>query len=504
MTNLISNLIAGSVVVAFTVPAPALAEVSALQVWDSWRSYAESIGQTIRVGSQEVSGDALILRDVTSSMDFPDGRVSGTLEFLEFRERGDGTVAVTMAPDFPFSISIDPGEGETADLAMIFRQTGSSIIASGDDGDISFDYLAAQFSFELDMLVVDGQEIDATVRFEIDGIDGQYALMPGENSTYSSQFAAENARFEVSFTDPEDGGRLEMSGSIADLRGTSNATIPDDFDPTNPAAIFGGSVDVQAAFSNGPSSYVANLENGAESFSLSTSADSSSLEFSILDGTINYGGEVTGVSYTIRSPQIPLPEVTLAISEMAFRLLMPLTRSDEPKDFGFLMKIVGLEISEMIWNMFDPAQVMPRDPATIVIDISGQMNWLVDITDLEQTAVFSGDVPAEVRSITINDITLSAAGAEITGVGEFTFDNSDLETFGGVPAPTGLFEMRLVGLNGLLDRLIQMGILPAEQAIGARMMMGLFARPADGVDTMTSTIEVTSDGSVFANGQQIK
>ena len=40
--------------------------------------------------------------------------------------------------------------------------------------------------------------------------------------------------------------------------------------------------------------------------------------------------------------------------------------------------------------------------------------------------------------------------------------------------------------------------------MGMRMMMGLFARPADGEDTMTSTIEVNSDGTVFANGQQVQ
>ncbi len=40
--------------------------------------------------------------------------------------------------------------------------------------------------------------------------------------------------------------------------------------------------------------------------------------------------------------------------------------------------------------------------------------------------------------------------------------------------------------------------------MGARMMMGLFAQPGDGPDTLVSTIEVKEDGSVLANGQRIK
>jgi hypothetical protein len=55
-----------------------------------------------------------------------------------------------------------------------------------------------------------------------------------------------------------------------------------------------------------------------------------------------------------------------------------------------------------------------------------------------------------------------------------------------------------------MDTLVNMGLLPQEQAMGARMMMGLFARPGDGPDTLTSTIEVKEDGSVLANGQRIQ
>ncbi|MGR3341625.1 MAG: DUF2125 domain-containing protein [Paracoccaceae bacterium] len=503
MTNLFSRPLA-CVAFACALPSTALADVSALEVWESWKSYAETFGQTVSIGSQETSGNALILRDVTMAMDFPDGSVSGTLALLEFRERGDGTVAVTMAPDFPLSVSIDPEIGEAVDLAIIFRQSGSSIIASGSDGDISFDYLAAEISFGIDKLIVDGQDIDANIQFAMNDIDGKYALSGDDDITYTSQFAAAGATIDVRFTDPDDGGQFEVSGLVEDLRSNSRATIPADFDPTNPVAMFGGGFDVEGAFSTGASGYSISMANGPESFALNTSAASNSLQFSILDGTINYGGSATELNYSIQAPQIPFPEVTLGIAEVAFKLLMPLTKSDEPNDFGFLMKLAGLEISDMIWSMFDPAQVLPRDPATIIIDVSGQMNWLIDITDPEQAAAFTGEAPAELHKISVNDITLSAAGAEITGGGEFTFDNADLETFDGMPAPSGFFEMRLVGLNGLLDRLIQMGLMPEEQAAGMRMMLGLFARPADGVDTMTSTIEVKSDGSVFANGQQLK
>jgi hypothetical protein len=117
---------------------------------------------------------------------------------------------------------------------------------------------------------------------------------------------------------------------------------------------------------------------------------------------------------------------------------------------------------------------------------------------------FDAETPAVLYGLTVNDVTLSIAGAEITGKGGFTFDNTDLVTFDGLPAPTGAIDFDLYGVNGLLDTLGQMGLLPQEQSMGARMMLGLFARPGQGEDHLTSTIEVKADGSVYANGQQIK
>ena len=91
----------------------------------------------------------------------------------------------------------------------------------------------------------------------------------------------------------------------------------------------------------------------------------------------------------------------------------------------------------------------------------------------------------------------------LTGTGAFTFDNTDLVTFDGVPAPTGKMELTLKGGNGLLDKLVAMGLIPSDQAMGARMMMAMFAKPGDGEDTLNSTLEFKDKG-FFANGQRLQ
>ena len=113
------------------------------------------------------------------------------------------------------------------------------------------------------------------------------------------------------------------------------------------------------------------------------------------------------------------------------------------------------------------------------------------------------DIPGEINSAVLSDLTIRAAGAEITGNGAFTFDNSDLQTFDGLPRPEGEVNFAINGVNGLVDRLIQMGLIPEEQAMMPRMMLGMFATPV-GDDMLTSTIEINSEGHVLANGQRLR
>jgi hypothetical protein len=73
----------------------------------------------------------------------------------------------------------------------------------------------------------------------------------------------------------------------------------------------------------------------------------------------------------------------------------------------------------------------------------------------------------------------------------------------GMPMPLGAIDLKLVGANGLMDKLVTMGLMPQDQAMFARMMMGLYAVPA-GEDEMTSKIEFKEGGEILANGQRIQ
>ncbi len=495
---------AASAAVVLLLPVPAQAGLSALDVWNGIRSYVESAGQAVSVGSQSSEGTSLLLRDVKVSAEMPDGTFAATIDLLEFRERSDGTVDVTMSPDVPLSVLFQPPEGESLDLTMIFRQSGLSLVASGDPDSISFDYLAARFGLELDKMFVDGEAVDLQAGVAFSDIDGRYELSKGEETRYSSTSSVAEVTYEVKLKVPEEEGSFDLSGSVSGLQTSSAMTFPSDLDLSDPGALFAAGVVLGGQASGGASSMKAAVVDGEEEFEFESSSQGGRLTFSIDNGVLRYGGGAEGVSYKVRSPQIPVPELSFDMAEVSAEMAMPMMKTEDFRDFGLALRIRELALDEMLWMMFDPGAALPRDPFSFVIGLSGKMRFLVDMADPQAVEAFQGNSPAEVESLAFDEFRLAGLGAEIGGNGSFTFDNSDTGTFGGLPAPEGGFRLELAGINGLLDRLVGMGLLPDDQAMGARMMLGLFARPAGGEDRMVSEIEVRPDGSIFANGQQLK
>ena len=78
-----------------------------------------------------------------------------------------------------------------------------------------------------------------------------------------------------------------------------------------------------------------------------------------------------------------------------------------------------------------------------------------------------------------------------------------MTTFGGVPAPTGTLELALMGGNALLDKLVGMGILSEDDAMGARMGVAMLANSDPAADKLTTVLEF-KDKHFFANGQQLQ
>lgn len=488
---------------AAIVPFGAQAEVTALDVWENWKEAISLYGSDVNVGSQEIVGKKLVLNDVTMAVSMPDGDAAITAEQMIFEELGNGTVAVTLPQAIPYKIKTMGDTDAEIDIEMVMRQSGLDLIASGDPDAISYTYSADSMSLNFDKFVIEGDAVEPVVNFVMTKLSGQTSTQTSDVWSFMSAGRVGEILMNMSFDDPESDNTVKMDFSMKDLDYTSESKIADGYDMSDPAAMFSGAMSGSADATIGATTFQMTAE-GSDNFSLTGSAARQTLNYALGKQGLSYGGTSTDTVYSFSSSDMPFPPVNVSIEQSEFGFAFPLAETEEPVDFQMLLALRGLTTDDFIWQMFDPTNVLPRDAATIVIDTKGKARMMANIFDPEAAMEMQDAFPGELYSLDINEIALSIAGASVEGSGSFTFDNDDLETFEGLPAPSGSVNFDLFGINTLLDNLGQMGMLPQDQAMGARMMLGLFARPADGDDALTSTIEVNPDGSVFANGQQLR
>ena len=391
-------------------------------------------------------------------------------------------------------------DGEEFEMVMSMSQSGTRTIVSGTPEEIRYDFTSDSFSLnDLRFLAPqEAAEMDMDVSVTLTGLSGMMELGGGTVRDYSAKFAfdavsglisgapeGEDGQFNVEFNGQdivaEYTGRLarqELLGSFAQAITAGNRT--------------------EGSASHGPLTYNIAGSGPEGSFEGAAAIASGTFDFKMNESGLDYGGVSKDMTLTVGGSAIPFPPMTFKMAESGGRFAMPVVPSEDEQGFALRMTMIGLELDQMLWGMFDPTGQLPRDPANLIVDVDGDVVLTEDIFDPEVAEELMGP-PGQVNAVNVNEIKLNLAGAELTGDGDFAFNNE-----GGMPAPSGVMNMMLTGGNGLLDTLVGMGLVPEDQAMGARMMMGLFARPGDGEDTLVSTIEVMEDGSVLANGQRIK
>ncbi|WP_095588713.1 DUF2125 domain-containing protein [Actibacterium ureilyticum] len=481
---------------ALLVASPALADLTARQIWQDWKTFGESFGQQV-TGTESMDGDVLTVSDVRMTMTLDDSTVTGTLDQLTFTERGDGTVAIGLPESYPVTVEMTPKAGEAVSMTMMARQTGAQIIASGTPEDTNYDFAADMIGMSIADFQAEDTDIDMQIDVSLADVVGQYQMVAGEIGKLTGDMTAASAASTMKMAEGSSGNGTDWSTMAHDVKLTFDYDLPKTLDATDLSAMMSSGLKALTRYEVGPAQYEMTVIEGGSTMQFKGGSESGLLDVEMGE-SLRYTGSQTGMTMAVSGSNIPFPEVTTAADQMGFELLMPIGKSEEPEDFGLVTTVQGLSASEQIWSMFDPAGALPRDPANLTIDLSGKAKWLVDVFDPEAAARMGEAKPGELHALTVNDLLLSLMGAELTGSGDFTFDNSG--TTDAMPKPEGTMNLKLVGAQTLMGKLTQLGLLQPEQAMGAQMMLGMVARPGDAPDTLVSEISVTKDGTVSANG----
>jgi hypothetical protein len=400
--------------------------------------------------------------------------------------------------------STDP-DGKKSVVNVAIRQPDLKIIASGTEAETRYEFTAPSVKAVVKDVTFEEKPVEMNLEVDVTALGGSYLVTAGTPTRLATSITADSAGMTLAMTDPETGGKINMKGNVLALAGTSTGNLLDAAAMVNMSQALKAGFATDGSFTYGSGTFDFDVAEAADTTQGTATIGSGNIVFAVDADRLNYGGGAKDVAITVSGSTIPVPALAMSYGEAAFNLLMPVSKSDVPGDFAVLTRLIDFKLSDDVWSLLDPGKILPRDPATIVIDTRGKANWTVDIFDPAEAAKMDVDTaPGQIHALDVTDLTLRAIGGAVTGNGGFTFDNSDTTTFDGVPLPTGKLDLKIVGASGVIDNLIKLGVLPQDQAMAAIMMLGLFAKTVEGApDTLTSTLEFRDKG-FFANGQRLQ
>ncbi|MFN3274765.1 MAG: DUF2125 domain-containing protein [Paracoccus sp. (in: a-proteobacteria)] len=501
----------------------ALADLTPAQVWENVERSLTDAGSEVEIGSRDDSGDRLVLEDVVLRAPAEaEGRFSVTFPRMVFEDAGDGQVRSVVEGDMQFVARSTDMSGEESGFDMVVQMPGNETISSGTVDDMRHVYTIPELRLTGSAADSEGE---APVTVSMTDIAGNQTIRlledGGNEQTYEISAAAMDMTIaaESTATEIDDAAEGEDSatdgtapGATDSFEGTfriENMTITGEgttpggvagFD-VDPAEALRAGMDGTATFAVGPmtgafksmtSDYAGQQQEGRGSFS----AESGELTAALSAAGLTLDTKGVNSNVKIQSSGMDMMPVSYGMAEWAFGLVLPMLADEAEQPFGLTYRIGGLTLDDALWSIFDPEAKLPRDPANLDIDIDGQAVLVADLMDPE--AVEAEDMPFLPRSLTVNRMSLDAVGASAEVTGALTFGDDPTQPVGSI---TGNF----TGIDALMDTMVAMGLLPQEQLMGTRMMMAMFARPVDGdANRLRTEMEFREDGSIFANGQQVK
>jgi len=484
---------------------PAFADLTAGDVWQNWQGQLSYYGYEI-TGTPQESGDRIVIPDLGLTQELPDGggRVEMRMGRIELNETGDGTVEVVYPPTMPMALAVTPADEEPVTAVLTLSHDGLSITASGTPEQIDYAYAARSMRIGIGDVTHGGAPIETlTGGLRLEDFEGTTTTRLVEGVRRIAQrLSSGPVSYDFNLVDDETGAVLDFAGDAESMRHESRVDMPDGGDLSDMAAALEEGFRVESELSFGAGTGRFDFVEDGEEITANSQSERVSINGSFSRDGLIYESDAAGLVVNTELEMFPMP-VTYSIDRAFARLELPVSQGDDLQDFGLSLDFAGLDLPEVLWSTIDPGATLPRDPAHLAVDLTGKARLTTNIFDEAEIAALeqSGESPGDLDSLALNKLALSIAGARLTGEGAI-----EIETAEGldVPPAEGTVDLRLEGGEGLLDKLVAIGLVPEDQAMTARMMASMFAQPVEGEDTLTSRVEIKKDGTVTVNGQRMR
>lgn len=529
-----------SSIIALLAASPALADVTPAQVWQDQVEYLKASGYEVTEGAREEAGDTLTLTDVVTTMTQEEVAITITMPKVVLQETGGGDVRM-VHDAWTAVVDLDNDEDDKVRLNLSGDFSNVETIVSGDENDMTYESNGERADVAIDSVVADGKTHDKPATIALNGLKGIYHVKKGEMRETDYEGSIKNLQVDLNIKDLDDDDTVNGSIALNDIAFEGQQMLPTDivdYSKNIAAALNKGmAADMKLVF-GGYQGVFDYTGKDNESGKGTLSGEAGELNLKIGKEGLVYGGSAGKQAFEMTISEMPAP-IKYAIDSSSFDIQFPISKSDEEQPFKIGYSINGMSLNEDIWSLFDPNENLPRDPVSLVLDVTGAAKISRDLLDpsfakdledqaddLEAEADMDmpgadgetmdhdmaqddmdhdmdgtdDPLPIDVRKVTINRFDLKAVGAHAEASGELVAPEG-----GTMDQPIGKINATYEGVNGLLDALVEMGLFGPEDAMGYRMMMSAFAKPVDGSDDKLSTeLEFKEDNQIFANGQRIQ
>ncbi|WP_182911494.1 DUF2125 domain-containing protein [Paracoccus sp. JM45] len=512
--------IATSTIALVLGASPLLADVTPAQVWDNLRETYTEMGYQMQVGNTDEAGGTLTVTDIVLMPHDKDHDLKLTVPKIVLQQTGGGDVRSVIEGQMDLEMHGQTEDKDPIGFAMKIDAPGNETLTTGTPEAMNHSVSAPQVTME-------GQGLDKVnktpVVIKLTDLMAQQAQSEGDNGATDQTFEGSvgSAVFQISASGPAvqydettgepvkpvdpDGPKDSFKSAITvkDVTFQGNGSTPaQETDmASDPSGALRAGYAGQASFAMGALSGTIDSQTagmpGQQPSNTSGSFDAANgtVTMSMDQDHLSYEGKAEDMSAEMVSDDLPFP-ISYSVAENSFRILMPVLAAEEEQSFALTYGLKDLILSDEIWQAIDPQNTLPHDPASLMVDLEGMAVMVKDFFAPDFSE--SETTPLLPRALTIKDVSLDAVGATADVTGDLTFGDDPSQ-------PVGKINGTFTGINGLLDNAVAMGLAPEQQMMGIRMMLAMFARPAEGdPETLTTELEFRKGGSIFANGQQVK
>ncbi|MBT8411222.1 MAG: DUF2125 domain-containing protein [Octadecabacter sp.] len=498
-----TRLLTSFIALSTSLSAPVFADVTAADVWANQQAYLGALGIN---ASGTLTADTLTDPILNIVLPMAAATLQITTDPVTFEENSDGSVTISYPSPMTLSFAGGvQGEGSMTGTVTVTHD-GYTITATGTPGDVTYASDARNLRMEIGDLTTDGVDapgISVEGFLALDFWTGQSRVTEGNLITYTS--TSEVGTSTADFTIGGEGLTSQNTQTTLPIRSVVNATLPmggSDLMNLSGALRDGLNVSIESS-GEGSSSEAITLLEGELFNSQTTTTGPQIVTLGLSDAGLVLDGEAAGFGMVMNDPLLFPGDLEFAMEAISATYDIPLNASEVEQDFRLAVGLNGITMGDAIWNLFDPAGQLSRDPSEISFDVTGTGTSDIDLLDFAAMSQLMGPPPIEVDQVTIESLRIALAGAEATATGAMTFDWTDFQTIPGIARPEGQVVVNLNGANQLMDTLANMGLFTVDDLMMPRMMLGMFATPV-GDDMLTSMIEVNDQGHVLANGQRLQ